>query len=155
MRKILFFLVLGGMAVAGVFLLRKKGLSLSSIGNPGKDQQIQISTLNSPEGESEGAILGTQESMQVTHFGDRFAPVGNFLGKIASSLGMATVKTGETIVKNVSSTPNTQEEVIDMSRVVKEISGKIEAIPGNLVNQAKLEYCRQVLEQATGSALQQ
>lgn len=148
MKGVFIVLILASSVVGGGLFLRQKGISLPNIKLPGRDNGTEVAMNSSGSGE----VLGEQAPLAITHFADRFAGVGKVLGSIASSIGVQTVKTGETLVKNVTTTPDSPEEVIDMSKVVKDISTKIESIPGGLVNQAKVEYCRQVLENATASA---
>ncbi len=156
MKGILIALVVAGATVGGALFLRQRGLSLSSIRFPGRPSPTETAMMNSVDSPS-GEILGEQAPppLAISHFADRFAGVGKVLGSIVSSIGVQTAKTGEVLVKNVTSEPTSSADVIDMSQVVKDISSKVESIPGNLVNQAKIEYCRQVLETATASASSQ
>ncbi len=149
MRVFFLLLLLGGAVVGGTMVARERGISLSSIRLPGNVAVPQIAI---DPTSSSGEILGTQTPLTISHFADRFAGIGQTLAKILGPLGVQTVKTGETIVKNVTSTPTSSAEIIDMSEVVRDVSNKVESIPGDLMNQAKIEYCRQVLEKATASA---
>lgn len=132
--------------VGGVFFLRQRGLNLANLRLPGKLPQIAINSSSS------GEVLGSQSPLTITHFSERFSGIGKALANIAGTLGVQTVKTGETLVQNLTATPSSSAQIIDMSQVVKDISSRVESIPGSLANQAKIEYCRQVLENATASA---
>lgn len=149
MKGIFLSLVVVALVIAGGAALRSRGVTLSSIRLPGRSTEIS----KTADASSSGAVLGEEtEVVKVNHFADRFVGVGKVIKNIAGALGTQVVKTGETLVKNVSSTPSTETEVIDVSEVVHDISSKVESIPGNLVKQAKVEYCRQVLLDATASA---
>jgi hypothetical protein len=149
MKGVFIALILASSVVGGGLFLRQKGISLPNIKLPGRDNSAEVA-MNSI---GSGQVLGDQAPpLAISHFADRFAGVGKVLGSLVSSIGVQTAKTSETLVKNATTNPTSPEEVIDMSKVVKDISTKIESIPGNLVNQAKVEYCRQVLENATASA---
>lgn len=152
MKGIVVVLGVVGAVVGGSLFLKQRGISLPAIRLPGR-APTETAMMDTPESSNSGVVLGEQAPpLAISHFADRFAGVGRVIGNLASSLGTQAVKTGETLAKNATTTPSDQSEVIDMSQVVKDISSKVESIPGNLVNQAKIEYCRQVLETATASA---
>src|SRR5258708_7323696 len=97
-----------------------------------------------------GQVMGAQTSGS-SSLGDKLSGIGNVVGKLAGAMGSETVKTGQTLINNVTTTPSSKTDVIDMASVVHDISSRVESIPGNLVNQAKVEYCKQVLLAATAS----
>lgn len=67
----------------------------------------------------------------------------------ALSVGNAAV--GQ-IASIVITKPNSDKEVIDVSKVVAGVADNASNIPGKIAEQAKIEYCKQVLIQATMSA---
>lgn len=155
MKGIFFSLLIGIGVVGAAVVVRQRGISLPTLRLPGRGEATAEPISNLP-GDSQGDVLGSEAPpLAINHYADRLSGVGKVLGSVVSALGVQTVKTGETLVKNVTSTPSSSSEVIDVSTVVKDISSKIESIPSNLVNQAKIEYCRQVLETASASALAQ
>lgn len=75
-------------------------------------------------------------------------------GKVA---GIAT--SAQNTLQGVStlflSTPAPGSESINVGTVVNQISKQVEGIPSHLLNQAKVQYCQQVLIEATKSAQKQ
>ena len=75
-------------------------------------------------------------------------------GKVA---GIAT--TAQNTLQGMSSlflsTPATGSDTVNVSTVVNQISKQVENIPSALLNQAKVQYCQQVLIEATKSAQKQ
>jgi hypothetical protein len=96
--------------------------------------------------QKDGEVKG--DSVTITH---RFDGVVGAMGKIGSTLGVKTSEVGTQVITNVTTTPSSSGEVIDMSKVVSQVRSSVESIPGNLVQQAKVEYCKQVLQDATAS----
>lgn len=150
MRGIIITLLAVGLIIGGVGYARARGISLPTVHLPSNITVPKIAINPAPN--ASGSVLGAQSTLNISHFAESFSGAGNVLSKLVNTLGVQTIKTGETLVNNVSSTPSTQADVIDMSKVVQEVSSRVESIPGSLVNQAKIEYCKQVLIQATISA---
>lgn len=73
-------------------------------------------------------------------------------GDLFDTLTKNGATVGKVAVQVVATTPTTEKEVIDVSKVVNQISTQVESIPGNLVQQAKIEYCRKVFEEANKNA---
>lgn len=139
--------VAGGSAVA----LNQRGFSLSSL-MPRNGIKVPFVAVSSPPApiNTPGEVMGI-ETTAAPSVGQRISGVGKVLGQLATAIGVQTVKTGETLITNVTTTPTSEKDVIDMANVVKEVSSRVESIPSNLVNQAKVEYCKQVLQAATAS----
>ncbi len=146
-------LVTAVVVVGGAVFINKKGIPLPGRLGAKSVTLPQVSIVGQSPASSSGQVMGV-ETVNVTHFADRFAGIGQVVSKIAGSLGVQTVKTGQELVNNVTSTPTSAKDVIDMAAVVREVSSRVESIPGSLVKDAKIEYCRQVLQAATASATQ-
>lgn len=153
MKGIFLALSIGIATVGGGLFLRHKGFSLPNLHLPG---QVQVPRVAMSEGGSSPSsqVLGAH-TINTNQLGTQLSGIGNIIGRVAGSLGVQTVDAGTTLVNNVTSTPTSQADVIDMASVVKDISTRVESIPGSLANQAKIEYCRQVLQAATASATKQ
>lgn len=70
---------------------------------------------------------------------------------IGSVLGATTTKTGAAVADAVSSTPSSKADVIDVSKVVGSVTSQLQQVPATLVKRAQVEYCKQVLLNATSS----
>lgn len=155
MRGIIIALVItmfvGG---GGIYLVNKQNPNSPLLNLPFvKKTAPKIAVL---EPDANGFVLGSQASLPLDKENittqSKLSSIGQVIKKIAQSLGDATFRTGQTLVENVTSTPSSQTQVINLSNVVKDVSNQVESIPSTLLNQAKIEYCRQVLEAATQSA---
>ena len=149
MKGFLISLVVGSLAVVGgVAFAAKKGISLPALPSF-KAPQIAI---GKPVSTPPGEVMGAQTTSTASNVGEKLAGIGNTVAKLASAVGLEAVKTTQVVVNNVTTTPSSQADVINMANVVHDISSRVESIPGSLVSQAKVEYCKQVLQAATASA---
>lgn len=143
--------VTAAMVVGGVTVARSKGITLPSLPFFKAPKIAMTAPVSTPVGE----VMGIQTASippTTNSLGDKLSVIGSTVGKLASAIGLEAVKTTQIVVNNVTTTPSSQSDVIDMAKVVKQISSSVESIPGSLVTQAKVEYCKQVLQAATTSA---
>ncbi len=132
---IVVLLVVGG--VVGAYTLYPKVVPtvVSQLGNK------KIPTLVKRAESSSSVGIGESQVGQVKGIMTKATDLFETVTKTGGVVGNAAIKV-------VSSTPSTTTDVIDVSKVVTQISDRVEAIPSNLVKQAKVEYCKKVLEDA-------
>ena|SRR5258708_6392887 len=132
-------------------LLASLSLTLGNLlGSHKANLPVPQIAIDSQSSSTSGQVMGVETS-GASNLGDKLSGIGNIVGKFAGAIGIEALKNGQTLVNNVTSTPSSQTDVIDMASVVHDISSRVESIPGSLVNQAKIEYCKQVLLTATAS----
>ncbi len=71
---------------------------------------------------------------------------------VGKSVFTASIAMGKSAANILTQKPSKPEETIDVSKTVSEIAGKVDDIPSTILSQAKVEYCKQVLIDATRSA---
>ncbi|PWU24023.1 hypothetical protein C5B42_01010 [Candidatus Cerribacteria bacterium 'Amazon FNV 2010 28 9'] len=143
MKSLLAGLTVAGLVGGGGLLFLHKG----SIHLPSFSSQIPSIQVPS------GKVLGISQSVQNPAVGNAANQVGGVIGSIANSVGIGTVNGGEQIVANLTSTPNGSGGSIDVSQVVANVQNQLNSLPGNLVHQAQIQYCQQVLQNATASGV--
>ena len=120
--------------VVGFTQLQKRGLP---------NLQVRL-----PQGGSVKGISTEGTGNQIT---DSISAAIAKVQSIGSVLGTTTTKTGAAVADAVSSTPSTQADVIDVSKVVGSVTSQLQQVPATLVKRAQVEYCKQVLQNATSS----
>lgn len=62
------------------------------------------------------------------------------------------IEVGKSLSAVFLSSPDQKTQTIEVEKIVNQVSKQVESIPSNLLEQAKVEYCKQVLIEATKSA---
>jgi hypothetical protein len=102
-----------------------------------------------------GKVAGLTTQIDTTAIGDKVNQVVQAAQKAGNAVGIQTIQTGGTVISNVTSTPSNPSDVVDVSQAVNQIKSQVQQIPATLVKQAQIEYCRQVLLDASSSAAKQ
>lgn len=74
----------------------------------------------------------------------------------AQETGNAVLQKGMEVGKTIStiflSSPDQKTQTIEVQKVVEQVQKQVESIPSNVLEQAKVQYCTAVLQNATSSA---
>jgi hypothetical protein len=62
------------------------------------------------------------------------------------------IEVGKSLSTVFLSSSDSKTQTIEVEKIVNQVSKQVESIPSNLLEQAKVEYCKAVLQNATASA---
>lgn len=79
-----------------------------------------------------GSVAGAMT--KVREIGKKFVEVGGQGAKSAANV--------------LTATPTSEQDVVDVSKTVSQIATEVEKVPSNVLGDAKIEYCKRVLDEA-------
>lgn len=139
MRSLFTLLLLVALVGGGVYLyLNRNTLDIQSL------------TANLP---IHGQVAGVAApQIDTSNLGDKLQGVAVAAQKAGAVLGIQTFSAGQAVVSNLTAS-SSAEGKIDVTQTVSQIQSEVQKIPSTIVKQAQIEYCKQVLREASISAV--